>query len=428
MQRLVVGNRIAPTCAAWFRRSASSAAKNNPSQRQHHKPCELILADSSQVLEKCRRSVAEFEYGTPPDEHIAFLSNCEQANALITIVGVPWDATMCSFEHTGRSVHRTPERLLNYSRVIDEVDVDTLELGLGIPRKYGIHYDLSLAPETVAYSTEAALLLRPSRPTGDEPPGRQEDEPDHTPSKKDLDRIHELWRLQATALEAKFDALYEAGRVAAVFGGDHMSSYGAIKSFGKHCAAKGETFGILQFDAHMDLYEEYEHLRCSHACAMKRVLDDVDALDSFVAVGIRELNEMECKVSIADSRHRVFTAADLRRALGTARWHEAVQKIVSTLPRHVWVTFDIDGLDLSYCQGTGTPVPGGLSYHQAVDILTEIHRSGRVLCGWDLVEVGDGAAGVDVGARLAYKMAGLQMLGVGATDEPTIKLRTVDDA
>ena len=160
---------------------------------------------------------------------------------------------------------------------------------------------------------------------------------------------------------------------------------------------------------------------------MKRVLDNVEALDAVVAVGIREVNSQELEAHSADSRHHMFTAAHLRRAsfAGGAEWERAVRAIVAPLPHHVWVSFDIDGLELQFCDGTGTPVPGGLSYLQATDVLLEIHRSGRVLCGFDVVEVGSTPAGVNVGVRLMYKLAGLQMLGLGARDNLQIRRPTL---
>ena len=348
-------------------------------------------------------------------------------DAVVTVLAVPWDATMSSFEMTGRNVCRTPHRMINFASVLDGVDVDLNEFGLSCPGSFGIHADFSVAGEIENYNAEAASLLCPTRVRGDEPPLPVEDERPaerRTLSPSSVQRIQELWHAHNDAVEGRFRQLLAAGRLGAVVGGDHSSPYGAMKAFGAHCKARGTEFGILQFDTHADLYDAFDGVSCSHACIMKRVLDDVEALSSVVAVGIRELCTEELRAHAADSRHHVFTAADLRQATlsdgnsgaGGAGWREAVQAIVGRLPKYVWVTFDIDALDLQYCDGTGTPAPGGLTYLQATDVLLEIHRSGRVLCGFDLVEVGSSAAGVNVGARLLYKLAGLQMLGIGAQD------------
>lgn len=84
-------------------------------------------------------------------------------------------------------------------------------------------------------------------------------------------------------------------------------------------------------------------------------------------------------------------------------------RAIEPLPADVYVTFDIDALDPSLCPGTGTPVPGGLTFNQASVLLESLARSGRRIVGFDLVEV---APGNDadwngaVGARILYKLCG----------------------
>ena len=69
----------------------------------------------------------------------------------------------------------------------------------------------------------------------------------------------------------------------------------------------------------------------------------------------------------------------------------------------------IDGLDPRFCPHTGTPVPGGLEFEQAVHLVREVVRSGRRIIGFDLCEVAPGPDGdewdANVGMRLLYRMA-----------------------
>jgi hypothetical protein len=87
-----------------------------------------------------------------------------------------------------------------------------------------------------------------------------------------------------------------------------------------------------------------------------------------------------------------------------------VDRIVEKLPRNVYLSFDIDGLDPTLCPHTGTPVPGGLSFQEAVALVAGVARSGRRIVGLDLMEVAPGPEGDEwdgnVGARLLYKMIG----------------------
>ena len=94
------------------------------------------------------------------------------------------------------------------------------------------------------------------------------------------------------------------------------------------------------------------------------------------------------------------------------------REIVAALPSVVHVSFDIDGLDPALCPNTGTPVPGGLNWHEACHLLWTLATSGRRVVGFDLVEVAPGPRGDDwdgnVGARLLYKLAGCAWRSSGA--------------
>ena len=80
------------------------------------------------------------------------------------------------------------------------------------------------------------------------------------------------------------------------------------------------------------------------------------------------------------------------------------------LPDKVYLSLDIDGLDPSLCPNTGTPVPGGLTYHELLVLLGELRRGDRKVIGFDLCEVGsakDSDWDANVGARILYKLAGV---------------------
>ena len=81
------------------------------------------------------------------------------------------------------------------------------------------------------------------------------------------------------------------------------------------------------------------------------------------------------------------------------------------------MSFDVDGLDPQLCPNTGTPVPGGLTWSEAMLLLSELVRSGRRIVGFDLNEVAPGehadvSDGIDeiIGARLLYRLIGFALL------------------
>ena len=90
-------------------------------------------------------------------------------------------------------------------------------------------------------------------------------------------------------------------------------------------------------------------------------------------------------------------------------------RIVADLPREVYVSFDVDGLDPGLCPHTGTPVPGGLSFSETTGLLRKLVESGRRIVGFDLSEVAQDPDGrsewdANVGARVLYKLIGFALL------------------
>ncbi|MBN1270404.1 MAG: agmatinase [Kiritimatiellae bacterium] len=155
---------------------------------------------------------------------------------------------------------------------------------------------------------------------------------------------------------------------------------------------------VLQFDAHADLRDEYQGSPYSHASVMKRI---VDMGLGTVQVGIRSLSGPELEL-IRAKKLAVFWARDIAQARDDA-WMDAV---LERLGRHVYVTFDIDGLDPSIVPGTGTPEPGGLAWYPVLRLLRRVFTEREVVAA-DIVEVAP-VAGSQVsefvGARLAAKM------------------------
>lgn len=198
-----------------------------------------------------------------------------------------------------------------------------------------------------------------------------------------------------------------AGRVPAVVGGEHAISLGGILG-----AADIAPLGVLQIDAHHDFRLAYEGYTHSHASVIYNALERAPKIERLVPVGIRDYAREEAAYAASQGdRVRTFYDRDLTEELAHgATWHELCAEIVQCLPDRVWITFDIDGLDPSLCPGTGTPVPGGLSFQHACHLLHTLAHSGRRVVGFDLVEVaqseGDEEWNANVGARVLYQLCG----------------------
>ena len=181
-----------------------------------------------------------------------------------------------------------------------------------------------------------------------------------------------------------------AGRIVGLVGGDHSTPLGLIRALSN----AGERFGILHVDAHADLRDAYEGFIYSHASIMRNALQ-LDGVERLVQVGLRDFSRAEAE----------FAAADSRVVWHTDRTRGSVEEIVAALPQNVYISFDIDGLERALCPSTGTPVPGGLSWHEALNLLNAVRASGRRVVGFDLTEVTPTEEwDAIVGARLLYKL------------------------
>lgn len=217
----------------------------------------------------------------------------------------------------------------------------------------------------------------------------------------DVDRVNLFCEEIHVKVQHWCDAQLARNKVVAVVGGDHSSPIGLIRAL-----AKRHTFGILQIDAHMDLRNTYEGFTYSHASIMYQaaLLDQVKVITQ---VGIRDYAKVEEDfVATSDTQvHTFFTEKMFADQMEGTTWKEQVDEIIQTLPDLIYISFDIDGLEPSLCPNTGTPVPGGLNFQEAIFLLEQVVRSKKRIIGFDLCEVGNGIWDGNVGARLLYRLA-----------------------
>ena len=203
----------------------------------------------------------------------------------------------------------------------------------------------------------------------------------------------------------------QRGKIVGLLGGDHSTSLGFIKSLTNYY----EEFGVLQIDAHADLRKDYEGFVYSHASIMNNVMK-MPQVSKLVQVGVRDYCQEELERIDSDPRIMTFFDQNLKEAMyeGEA-WEVLCQEIIDNLPRLVYLSFDIDGLDPKLCPSTGTPVPGGFEFEQALYLIKKIVESGRKIIGFDLVEIGFGPDEWDanVGARLLYRLSILTAISQG---------------
>ena len=174
------------------------------------------------------------------------------------------------------------------------------------------------------------------------------------------------------AIEAHASKIIEQGPALLTLGGDHFISYPLLKA---HAKKYGAPLTLLHFDAHSDTWgdvdDRIDHGTMFYWAAKYGIVDPA----SSVQVGLRTENPDTLGFNVID--------APRVHQIGIDAVVEEARKHLGNNP--VYVTFDIDCLDPSYAPGTGTPVCGGLTSHQAMSILRGL--KGINVVGMDVVEV-----------------------------------------
>jgi agmatinase len=203
-------------------------------------------------------------------------------------------------------------------------------------------------------------------------------------------------------IKSQAQNLLRAGKLVAVLGGDHSTPLGLLRAL----AEKYDRFGILQIDAHADMRKNYEGFTYSHGSVMFNALK-LPAVARIVQVGIRDYCDEEVQMmQRAAGRVKTFFDADLKTQVAEgSTWKSICDKIIAELPTLVYISFDIDGLRPNLCPNTGTPVPGGLEFEQAVYLIQQVVKSGRKIIGFDLCEVGNQEWDAGVGARMLWELS-----------------------
>jgi len=190
-------------------------------------------------------------------------------------------------------------------------------------------------------------------------------------------------------IEVNAEAAFGEGRVLFGIGGEHLVSLPIIRSAWRNFPG----LHVIQFDAHMDLREDYLGDQLSHATVMRRVLDFLppDHLHQF------------------DIRSGTAEEWAFSREHGLLKGNPVT--LLKGLPEDtpLYITIDMDVLDPSVFPGTGTPEPGGLTFGELMDRLYRFQ--GRRIVGVDFMELAPNIDPTGVSTIVAAKLM-REMLGV----------------
>ncbi len=156
----------------------------------------------------------------------------------------------------------------------------------------------------------------------------------------------------------------DKGRVVTL-GGDHSITYPVVKAF----HSKYPKIDILHFDAHTDLYEDFDGDRYSHACPFARIMEGEHAA-RLVQVGIRTLSKHQ-KIQVAKFGVEVIEMKDY-----------AIDKIPQ-FENPLYISIDMDVFDPAFAPGVSHHEPGGMTSRQVIDVISSLNAE---IIGADIVE------------------------------------------
>jgi agmatinase len=317
----------------------------------------------------------------------------EQAELIV--VPVPWEVTVSYHSGTAKG----PKAILDASAQIDlsikEIP-DAWKLGIS---QLPILADLQ---DESMKLRELAIKHIQFLESGQKP----------EPANPVVAKINEACENLNIYVKSTTQKLLREKKMVGLVGGDHSTPLGFLRALSE----QHDRFGILQIDAHADLRKAYEGFQYSHASIMFNALK-LPSVGRLVQVGIRDYCDEELNVMDRSmGRVKTYFDQDIKEHLFEGKsWSMVCEQIIKDLPELVYISFDIDGLNPKLCPNTGTPVPGGLEFEQAIYLIKKLVRYGKKIIGFDLNEVAPGTDDWDanVGARLLYQLSNWMAVSQG---------------
>ena len=184
-------------------------------------------------------------------------------------------------------------------------------------------------------------------------------------------------------IEAAVDAVLARGARVLSVGGDHSVTWPIVRAHSR----RHPGLSLLHFDAHPDLYDEFEGNRFSHASPFARIMEE-GLVARLVQVGIRTANPHQ-----RDQARRFGV-----ETIGMDEWRPGTSLVFAG---PVYLTFDLDALDPAFAPGVSHHEPGGLSVR---DVLQTLAASRLPLVGADVVELNPTRDPLGITAAVAAKL------------------------
>jgi arginase len=186
-----------------------------------------------------------------------------------------------------------------------------------------------------------------------------------------------------SGIEAAISQVLESDRCPIVLGGDHSVTYPVVRALAKRI----NPFHLLLFDAHPDLYDEFDGDRYSHASPFARIMEE-RLIGRLVQVGVRSMT--------GHQRAQVD-----RFGVEVIEMKELAEHVDLQFDGPLYISFDMDALDPAFAPGVSHHEPGGLSTREVIHM---IHGLDAEVVGGDIVEFNPRRDPLGITAAAAAKL------------------------
>ncbi|NQY94248.1 MAG: agmatinase, partial [Campylobacteraceae bacterium] len=170
-------------------------------------------------------------------------------------------------------------------------------------------------------------------------------------------------------ITAFVQTLIDDNKIPIMIGGEHLVTLAPIKALSR----KYDDLHVIHFDAHTDLRNDYLGESLSHATVIRRVYD---------VLGDGKINQFCIRSGLKEEFEWAKKHTNLEKFT-----YKTLETCVSKLKdKPVYITLDLDVFDPSVLPGTGTPEPGGINFHDMLDIIQTLSKLDHVV-GIDIVEL-----------------------------------------
>lgn len=174
-------------------------------------------------------------------------------------------------------------------------------------------------------------------------------------------------------------------RVLLGIGGDHSCSYPLLKAYLQHKKQQGKNVAVIHFDAHTDMMESRLGIPVCFGSWTYHILPYLNKPEQLIQIGIRASGRprqhWESQYGI-----RQFWAHEIHDNGADAVIEEVIVQLKSRQVDEIYITFDIDALDVSAAAATGTPETEGIALVDAL-IMIKTLKHAFPITGADLMEV-----------------------------------------